>query len=99
MARARSKAWISATQQIPSTEHLQDGDARPADRDRLRPRPRPEATFPGAGGMPILTAPGVVDRRHRASGATVGPFFPAGIDPRMLIAEGKPANPEDLLVA
>jgi len=34
-----------------------------------------------------------------ASGATVGPFVKIpGIDRRMLIAEGKPANSEDLLV-
>jgi uncharacterized protein GlcG (DUF336 family) len=37
MARARSKAWISATQQIPTAEHHHRmDDARTADRDRLR---------------------------------------------------------------
>jgi uncharacterized protein GlcG (DUF336 family) len=34
-----------------------------------------------------------------ASGATVSPFFPAGVDPRVLSADGEPANPEDLLIA
>src|SRR5579884_2042691 len=53
MARARSKAWIAATQQIPSAEHLH--------RMRTIAPPMvsgftacsPEAVFPGAGGMPI----------------------------------------------
>src|ERR1700685_3456566 len=51
MARAKSKAWIAATQQIPSTEHLQ--------RMRIVAPPMvtgftalsPEAAFPGAGGV------------------------------------------------
>jgi len=34
-----------------------------------------------------------------ASGATVSPFFPADADPRVLSADGRPANPEDLLIA
>src|SRR4051812_10349752 len=93
MARARSKAWIAARQQMPSLVHL--------DRMRTLPAPMsagfvicsPEAAFPGAGGMP-LEGGGIA-----ASGATVGPFvtYP-GADPRKLIAGGKPANAEDLLV-
>jgi uncharacterized protein GlcG (DUF336 family) len=102
MARARSKAWISATQQIPSTEHHL--------RMATLPQPiaagfvacSPEARFPGAGGMPIFDDQ---DPAHpviggfSASGATVGPFVDIpGIDRRMLIADGKPANSEDLIV-
>ena len=34
-----------------------------------------------------------------ASGATVSPFFPEGVDPRVVSADGQPANPEDLLIA
>ena len=34
-----------------------------------------------------------------ASGATVSPFFPADVDPRAVSADGRPANPEDLLIA
>jgi len=34
-----------------------------------------------------------------ASGATVSPFFPEGVDPRVVSADGRPANPEDLLIA
>jgi uncharacterized protein GlcG (DUF336 family) len=93
MARARSKAWIAATQQMPSVVHL--------DRMRTLPAPMstgfvvcsPEAAFPGAGGMPVEGG-GIA-----ASGATVGPFvtYP-GADRRKLIAGGKPANAEDLLV-
>jgi uncharacterized protein GlcG (DUF336 family) len=94
MARARSKAWIAATQQLPSLVHL--------DRMRTLPDPMvrgfvacaPEAVFPGAGGMPIGEVGGIA-----ASGATVGPFVDyAGADPRKLIADGRPANAEDLLV-
>src|SRR6201999_4169700 len=68
MERAHSKAWIAATQQMPSLVHL--------DRMRTLPAPMssgfvacsPEAIFPGAGGMPIEGG-GIA-----ASGATVGPF-------------------------
>jgi len=93
MGRARSKAWIAATQRLPSLAHL--------DRMRTLPAPMstgfvavsPEAAFPGAGGMPIAGG-GIA-----ASGATIGPFcvYP-GADPRKLIADGRPANNEDLLV-
>jgi uncharacterized protein GlcG (DUF336 family) len=99
MARARSKAWIAATQQLPSLVHL----------GRMRTLPQamvtgfvacsPEAAFPGAGGMPIAGADGSAIAGIAASGATVGPFvdYP-GADPRKLIADGRPANCEDLLV-
>jgi uncharacterized protein GlcG (DUF336 family) len=98
LARARSKAWISATQQIPSTEH----------HVRMATLPPPiaagfvacsaEAAFPGAGGMPVF-ADGVVVGGFSASGATIGPFVDMpGVDRRMLIANGRPANSEDLIV-
>jgi uncharacterized protein GlcG (DUF336 family) len=98
MARARSKAWISATQQIPSTVHH--------NRMRTLPPPiaagfvacSPEATFPGAGGMPISDEEGVVVAGFSASGASIGPFVDIGVDRRYLIAQGKPANSEDLIV-
>lgn len=97
MARARSKAWIAATQQIPSAEHLE--------RMKILPRPivegfvacSPEARFPGAGGMPIRVGEHVV-AGIAASGATVSPFFPDGVEPEEMIADGQPANPEDLLI-
>ncbi len=102
MARAKSKAWIAATQQIPSLEHLH--------RMRIIAPPMvtgftacsPEAIFPGAGGMPIRSE----SEAHRpviagiaASGAGIGPFvgYP-GSDPLKLIADGGPSNGEDLLV-
>ena len=55
--------------------------------------------FPGAGGMPIRDGRDAVVAGIAASGATVGPFvdYP-GADRRKLIADGKPANCEDLLV-
>jgi uncharacterized protein GlcG (DUF336 family) len=98
MARARSKAWISATQQIPSAEHLHrmTSIAPPVATGFVAASP--EALFPGAGGMPV-SADGVVVAGLAASGATVSPFFPAGVDPRVLSADGEPANPEDLLIA
>src|SRR3954447_13816994 len=98
MARARSKAWISATQQIPSTVHHT--------RMRTLPSPiaagfvacSPEASFPGAGGMRITDGDGVVVAGFSASGTTIGPFVDIGVDRRYLIAQGKPANAEDLIV-
>jgi uncharacterized protein GlcG (DUF336 family) len=114
MARAKSKAWIAATQQIPSAEHLQ--------RLRMIAPPMvtgfsslsPEAAFPGAGGMPIRAraagataagatadgaARGPVIAGIAASGAGIGPFVGyPGSEPLKLIADGGPSNGEDLLV-
>ena len=110
MARARSKAWISATQQIPSTEHHVRMATLPPPIAAGFVACSPEANFPGAGGMPIradahtdTTAGADADRPviggFSASGATIGPFAAIpGIDRRMLIADGKPANSEDLIV-
>jgi uncharacterized protein GlcG (DUF336 family) len=98
MARARSKAWISATQQIPSSEHLHRMTSLPAPISAGFVAASPEAMFPGAGGMPVLRD-GVVVGGVAASGATVSPFLPSGVDPAVVSAEGEPANPEDLLVA
>jgi uncharacterized protein GlcG (DUF336 family) len=98
MARARSKAWISATQQIPSSEHLHRMTAIAPPVAAGFAAASPEALFPGAGGMPVC-AGGTVVAGIAASGATVSPFFPADIDPRVVSADGRPANPEDLLIA
>jgi uncharacterized protein GlcG (DUF336 family) len=102
MARARSKAWISATQQIPSAEHLARMNFVSPPVEQGFKTASPEALFPGAGGMPV-TAPAEgggteVIAGIAASGATVSPFFPAGIPQENMIADGKPANPEDLLI-
>jgi uncharacterized protein GlcG (DUF336 family) len=97
MARARSKAWISGTQQIPSAEHLHRMNFVSPPVEKGFVLCSPEAAFPGAGGMPILEGDEVVGG-IAASGATVSPFFPAGIEEERMIADGRPANPEDLLV-
>jgi uncharacterized protein GlcG (DUF336 family) len=98
MTRARSKAWISATQQIPSAEHLHRMTTIAPPVATGFAEASPEAVFPGAGGMPVLID-GVVVAGIAASGATVSPFFPAGVDPRAVSVAGQPANPEDLLIA
>jgi uncharacterized protein GlcG (DUF336 family) len=99
MARARSKAWIAATQQLPSAEHLRRMITLPFAMERGFVGTAPEAVFPGAGGMPIRGADGAVVAGISASGATVGPFVAyEGADPRKLVVDGKPANCEDLLV-
>jgi uncharacterized protein GlcG (DUF336 family) len=98
MARARSKAWIAATQQIPSTEHLgRLGHIAPPMVTGFSAC-SPEAVFPGAGGMPIRRA-GWVVAGLAASGAGIGPFVAyEGAVREKLIADGRPANGEDLLV-
>jgi uncharacterized protein GlcG (DUF336 family) len=98
MTRARSKAWISATQQIPSAEHLHRMTMIAPPVAAGFAQASPEALFPGAGGMPV-SVDGVVVAGIAASGATVSPFFPADVDPRVVSADGRPANPEDLLIA
>jgi uncharacterized protein GlcG (DUF336 family) len=99
MARARSKAWIAATQQMPSVEHLRRMTTLPFPMERGFVGTAPEAVFPGAGGMPIRDEGGAVVAGIAASGATVGPFVAyEGADPRKLIVDGRPANCEDLLV-
>lgn len=97
MTRARSKAWISATQQIPSAEHLKRMNFVSAPVEKGFVAASSEALFPGAGGMPVFDGEEVIGG-IAASGATVSPFFPAGVDPQKMIADGQPANPEDLLV-
>jgi uncharacterized protein GlcG (DUF336 family) len=99
MARARSKAWISATQQIPSAEHLHRMTTIAPPVAAGFAAASPEALFPGAGGLPVSSADGSVVAGIAASGATVSPFFPEGVDPRAVSADGRPANPEDLLIA
>lgn len=99
MARAASKAWISATQQIPSTEHLQRMTTLPAPISAGFVGISPQAMFPGAGGMPVRDSDGAVIGGIAASGATVSPFLPTGVAPEVVSAEGEPANPEDLLIA
>lgn len=98
MARARSKAWISATQQIPSAEHLRRMTTIAPPVATGFAQASPEAVFPGAGGLPIRKD-GVVVAGIAASGATVSPFFPEGVAPEVVSASGRPANPEDLLIA
>lgn len=92
MTRARSKAWISATQQIPSAEHLHRMATLPPPVSTGFVQASPEALFPGAGGMPVRVD-GVVVAGIAASGATVSPFFPADVDPRVVSADGRPAQP------
>ncbi|MFI7542301.1 heme-binding protein [Actinoplanes sp. NPDC049599] len=99
MARARSKAWIAATQQITSTEHLHRMTTLPAPISAGFVRVSPESMFPGAGGIPVRDSNGVVVAGIAASGATVSPFLPEGVAPEVVSAEGQPANPEDLLIA
>jgi uncharacterized protein GlcG (DUF336 family) len=99
MARACSKAWISATQQIPSAEHLQRMTTLPAPISAGFVGVSPQAMFPGAGGLPIRDADGTVVGGIAASGATVSPFLPTGVAPEVVSADGEPANPEDLLIA
>lgn len=99
MARATSKAWISATQQIPSSEHLRRMTSLPQPISAGFVQASPQAVFPGAGGLPILDGGGRVIGGIAASGATVSPFLPADVAPEVVSAEGKPANPEDLLIA
>jgi uncharacterized protein GlcG (DUF336 family) len=98
MARAKSKAWIAATQQIPSTEHLGRLGVIAPPMVAGFTVCSPEAAFPGAGGMPIRRA-GAVVAGIAASGAGIGPFagYPGAVREK-LIADGLPANGEDLLV-
>src|SRR5580700_10331111 len=53
MARARSKAWIAGTQQIPSAEHLHRMTTIAPPIAAGFAVASPEALFPGAGGLPV----------------------------------------------
>jgi uncharacterized protein GlcG (DUF336 family) len=99
MGRARSKAWIAATQKIPSTEHLHRMTSIAPPVAAGFASISPEAAFPGAGGMPIRDAAGRIVGGIAASGSTVSPFFPAGMDRALTIVDGLPANPEDQVIA
>jgi uncharacterized protein GlcG (DUF336 family) len=99
LGRARSKAWIAATQKVPSTEHLHRMTTLPPAIASGFVAVSPEAAFPGAGGLPIRDDSGRVIGALAASGATVSPFFPAELDRRYSVVDGRPANPEDQVVA
>jgi uncharacterized protein GlcG (DUF336 family) len=99
LGRARSKAWIAATQKLPSTEHLHRMTTLPPVIASGFVAISPEAVFPGAGGMPIRDERGRIIGAIAASGATVSPFFPVELDRRYSIVDGRPANPEDQVVA
>jgi uncharacterized protein GlcG (DUF336 family) len=73
MARARSKAWIAATQQMRSAEHLKRMTMIAPPMVTGFVACSPEAVFPGAGGMPI-DRQGWVVAGIAASGAGIGPF-------------------------
>jgi uncharacterized protein GlcG (DUF336 family) len=98
MARARSKAWIAATQQIRSTEHLRGLALFGPLLVLVSVVCSPDPVCPAARGMPGWRD-GAVIAGVAASGAGIGPFvdYP-GADRQKLIADGKPANGEDLLV-
>ena len=99
MARARSKAWISATQQIPSAEHLHRMTTIAAPVAAGFAQASPEALFPGAGGMPVSV--GRRGRgRHRGLGRDREPVLPGRRRPaRAQRRTAGRANPEDLLIA
>jgi uncharacterized protein GlcG (DUF336 family) len=99
LGRARAKAWIAATQRIPSTEHLHRMTSLPPVIAAGFVAVSPEAAFPGAGGMPVRDDAGRIIGAVAASGATVSPFFPAELDRRYSTVDGQPANPEDQVVA
>ena len=99
MGRARSKAWIAATQKIPSTEHLHRMTSIAAPVAAGFAAISPEAAFPGAGGMPIRDESGRIIGGIAASGSTVSPFFPAGMGHALTMVDGQPANPEDQVIA
>src|SRR3954462_9426321 len=99
IGRARSKAWIAATQKIPSTEHLHRMTTLPPAISAGFIAVSPEAAFPGAGGRPVRAPPGRIIGAVAASGATVSPFFPAELDRAYSVVDGRPANPEDQVVA
>ncbi|WP_416972134.1 heme-binding protein [Streptomyces sp. 4F14] len=98
MKRAWSKAWISAVEQSPSSEHLHHMATVPAALSAGFAQACPQAVFPGAGAMPI-SVDGVVVAGLAASGARISPYFPADVDPRFVTVDGEPANPEDLVSA
>ena len=99
LGRARSKAWIAATQKIPSTEHLHRMTSIAPPVAAGFAAISPEAAFPGAGGMPIRDKSGRIVGGIAASGATVSPFFPPGLRRALTLVDGRPANPEDQVIA
>src|SRR3954451_15690585 len=91
-ARARSKAWIAATQQLPSLVHLGRMRTLPAPMATGFVACSPEGAVPRPGGVASAGSDGAVIAAIAASGATVGPFvdYP-GAQRRRLIAGGRPA--------
>ena len=100
LGRARSKAWIAATQKIPSHRAPAPDDVDRARRSRpasRRSRRRRRSRAPAAC-RSVTSGP---DHRRRSPprGRRVSPFFPAELDRRYSIVDGQPANPEDQVIA
>ncbi len=100
LGRARSKAWIAATQKIPSTEHLHRMTSRAA---RGRGRFRGGLAGGGLPGRRRDADPRRVrpdHRRHRRVGCHGLAVLPAGTwTARYPSSTASPANPEDQVIA
>ena len=97
VAVSRAKAALAAMQGRPTANFAANAHERPeifaAFQAILRHQP-----FPGPGGMPIFKNGRCVG--GIATGGGIGPFTEiAGVDPGLLMADGKPANAEDLVIS
>lgn len=97
MAVSRAKAYLAAVQGRPTAAFAGNVRERPeifsAYQAIMRRQP-----FPGPGGMPIMKHGRCVG--GIATGAGIGPFTEIpGVDPSKLMADGRPANAEDLVIS
>ena len=93
---ARAKAYVSAVQRAPSARSAKNWRESPVLFSSFQRINRDEI-FPGPGAMPIRKGERVVGALA-ASG--IGPWTEIlGVDPSLLMADGVPANAEDLIIA
>jgi uncharacterized protein GlcG (DUF336 family) len=94
---SRGKAYVAAVQRAPSARNAANWRENPIIFSAFQ-RLMHDEIFPGPGAMPIRKNGRVVG--GISTGGGLGPWTEIpGVDPSLLMADGKPANAEDLIIS
>lgn len=94
---SRGKAYVAAVQRAPSARNAANWRENPIIFSAFQ-RLMHDEIFPGPGAMPIRKNGRVVG--GMSTGGGLGPWTEIpGVDPSLLMADGKPANAEDLIIS
>src|SRR4051812_45139013 len=94
---SRAKAYVPAVQREPSARRAANWHTNTAGFSAYQRLMRDEI-FAGPGGMPVRRDGRVIG--SISTGGGIGPFTEIpGLDPSLLMADGQPANAEDLVIS